>query len=494
MTREDFEEIKHLSGEGLSDRAIQRRTGIHRSTVRKALNNNKIPKRQATRRGSMLDPYQGFLMGKLQQYPELTAARLHDMLKEQGFTGGYSLVKQAVAALRPRLREVHESLHFEPGEYAQVDWGIWKKFKVTNGERRLSLFVMVLCDSRMIYAELFPSETLEYWLEAHRRAFEYFGGVPKYVTVDNCKTAVIKAKGRSSQTILNPDYAAFADHCGFEVDTCTPHRPNEKGRVEHAVGYLKKAFLAGREPLAPEILNPALRDFLAKTANTRTHGTTGMRPVDAFEEVEKATLQPLPIDPPACVAVKGCVANSCCRITADVNRYSVPPAYASRRLILHRSCDRIIVRTPEGELVADHPRHSGRNQEIVHPDHKEAQRQLNGHARENRRVAAFLGLGGVAADFLVGLKDKRTDYRGHLRRINDLAESRGGEAVAAALAQAHELHAYSADAVLNLLEARSRMRDATTTPLQPHLIKNKELLNDRTPQTDLEQYDRSTQQ
>ena len=46
MTREDFEEIKHLSGEGLSDRAIQRRTGIHRSTVRKALNNNKIPKRQ----------------------------------------------------------------------------------------------------------------------------------------------------------------------------------------------------------------------------------------------------------------------------------------------------------------------------------------------------------------------------------------------------------------------------------------------------------------
>jgi len=258
MTPEEFQEIKRLHAEGLSDRAIQGRTGIHRGAVRKALNANKIPKRRPTRRGSILDQHRGFLLAKLQQYPELSAARLHGMLKEQGFTGSYSLVKEAVADLRPRLKEVFESLQFEPGECAQVDWGVWKRFKVANGERRLSLFVMVLCESRMIYAELFPGESLEYWLEGHRRAFEYFNGVSKSVMVDNCKTAVLKAKGRGRPAVLNADYAAFAEHYGFEVKACNPRRPNEKGRVEHAVGYLLY-FLSlynrgGRPPVAKPTL------------------------------------------------------------------------------------------------------------------------------------------------------------------------------------------------------------------------------------------------
>lgn len=491
MTQEEFDEIKRLHAEGLSDRAIQGRTGIHRGAVRKALDAGKVPKRRPTRRGSVVDQHRGFLLAKLQQYPELSAARLHGMLKEQGFTGSYSLVKEAVADLRPRLKEVHESLQFEPGECAQVDWGVWKRFKVANGERRLSLFVMVLCDSRMIYAELFPGETMEYWLEGHRRAFEYFGGVSKTVMVDNCKTAVLKPKGRGREAVLNADYAAFAAHCGFEIVPCNPHRPNEKGRVEHAVGYLRSAFLAGREPLAPEILNPALLDFLAKTANVRTHGTTGRRPIDDFETVEKVALRPLPSVPHPCAAVVDCVSNSCCRITADLNRYSVPPAWASRRLVLHRHADRIVVQTPDGKTVADHPRHFGRNQEVVDPQHAEALRELNGHARENRDVAAFLSLGGVTHDFLIGLKDKRPDYRSHLRSLNAMIESRGGEAVAAALAQAHAHGAYSADAVLNLVEARTRIQ--TKTQLALRLTRNQDVLNVKTPQTDLDQYNRNSQ-
>jgi transposase len=489
MTREQFDRVMQLHCEGLSIRAINRRTGLDREALSAALKAGRPQKRRPTRSGSILDGYQGFIMGKLQQYPELSAARLHIMLKDQNFKGSYSLVKQAVAELRPRLQTVYESLHFAPGDCAQVDWGVWKNFKVTNGQRRLSIFVMVLCDSRLTYAEMFPGETLEYWLAGHRRAFEYFGGVPRRIMVDNCKTAVLTPKGWGREAALNASYAAFAKHYGFHIEPCTPHRPNEKGRVERAVGYLKEAFLAGREPAAPEVLNPALRDFLAITANARKHGTTGKRPIDAFTESEKAALQPLPGEPHPCADITSCVANSCCRVTVDVNRYSVPPAYASQRLILHRHADRIIIRTADkGELVADHPRHFGRNQEIVDPDHSQALRELNGHARENREIGELLAMGTVAQDFLIGLKDKRTNYRRHVRQINALAKVNGRDVVAAALQAAHDMHVYSADAVINLVDAKARVREQTAAPLQ--LIRNAELLDMPTPHTDLEQYDR----
>lgn len=210
MNSFEWQEIHRLTDEGLGQRAIARRLGIHRRKVRAALETVRPPKRVYPARGSLIDPYCGWLLGKLEQYPELSAARLHGMLVEQGFSGSYSLVKQTVAQLRPRLKEVHQVLHFAPGECAQVDWGVWKGLDVVGGRRRLSFFTMVLSHSRMLYAELCFGERLEFWLAAHRRAFEWFNGVPEYVMVDNCKTAVIRPRRGEQPAELNADYAAFA--------------------------------------------------------------------------------------------------------------------------------------------------------------------------------------------------------------------------------------------------------------------------------------------
>jgi len=161
--------------------------------------------------------------------------------------------------------------------------------------RRLSFFTMVLCHSRMLYAEFFFGESLEFWMAAHRNAFEYFGGVTERVVVDNCKTAVI-VPGRNGQAPrFNEHYSALAQHYGFTIDACTPGRPNEKGRVEKAVAFVKSSFLAGREPSAPEALNPALWQWLQTTANVRKHRTTLKRPCDVFAELEKPQLKPLEI-------------------------------------------------------------------------------------------------------------------------------------------------------------------------------------------------------
>ena len=120
MTREEWLEIRRLHDQGLGIRAIAKRLGSHRRRVRKALKSDRPGQRTGRPRGSIVDDHRGWLLAKLEQYPELSAARLHDMLNEQGFKGSYSLVKQTVADLRPRLKRVYQTLHFDAGECAQI--------------------------------------------------------------------------------------------------------------------------------------------------------------------------------------------------------------------------------------------------------------------------------------------------------------------------------------------------------------------------------------
>ena len=237
MTHEEYLEIRRLRDQGLICRAIARRLRIHRRKVRKAMTALTPPKQTRTRRTSIIDPHRGWLMAKLQIDPELSAARLHHRLREQSFTGSYTLVKEAVAQLRPRLKPIYHSLSFQPGDCAQVDWGVWKTVAVDGGSRRLSFFTMVLCHSRMLYAEFFFGEALEYWLTAHHHAFDYFGGVPQRIMVDNCKTAVIVPGRNGNEPRLNEAYAAFAHQYGFAVEPCTPGRPNEKGYVAYCTSF-----------------------------------------------------------------------------------------------------------------------------------------------------------------------------------------------------------------------------------------------------------------
>ena len=309
MNRQTWQQINNLHAEGLGKRAIARRLGIHRCTVRIALTASHPPVRSSQPRGSLIDPHRGWLMARLQQYPELSAVRLFEQLKERDYKGGYGVVKRCVAELRPRMKPAYLTLAFAPGECAQVDWGMWHNVDVAGGHRRISFFVMVLCHSRMLYAEFFLGEAMEHWLQAHRNAFTAFGGVPEQVMVDNCKTAVLRARHGDEKAELNPAYEEFARHYGFRIVPCNVRRPNEKGRVENAVGYIRTSFLAGREPGPLSILAPALADWLDNTANRRMHTTTGKPPRQLFDEAERAALRPLPAGPYDCHQIQAAAAD-----------------------------------------------------------------------------------------------------------------------------------------------------------------------------------------
>ena len=485
MDRRIWQEVNDLHGVGLGIRAIARRMGVHRKTVRAALAT--LPAKGSTRarRGSKIDPWRGWLLARIEQYPELSAANLHRQLEERGCKTSYSLVKQAVADLRPRAKKAYLSLSFAPGQCAQVDWGVWQGVSVPGGIRRLSFFVMVLCHSRMMYAEFFVGESMEYWLRAHRNAFTAFGGVPEQIMVDNCKTAVLKARHSGHDPEFNPVYEDFARHYGFRIVACNPGRPNEKGRVENAVGYIKSSFLAGRDPSLPEALGPALLDWTHNVANLRCHGTTGQRPRDIFEQEEKSALRALPAISHDCAVVQTCVADSRFRVSIDDNRYSVPSQAASRKVQVYRYADRIVIRALDGTLLADHPRCFGRKQEVTNPDHERALVLKMRHARDRHRLTRFLSLGPDAPAYLAALREKRPAWRTHVDRINALAEVHGRDTLLRALADATECNAFSADYIQNIIEARSR----TMSPPGPlHVTRRSDLLDIDLPAPNLDIY------
>ncbi len=229
----------------------------------------------------------------------------------------------------------------------------------------------------------------------------------------------------------------------------------------------------------------AVSDWTATVANVRVHGTTGKRPKDLFEQVERQTLRPLPAGPHECALIQTGVADSRFRVVVDDNRYSVPSSAASRKVQVWRHAERIVLRSLEGELLADHPRSFGRKQEIADPEHERALVLEMRHARDRSRLTRFLSLGPDACAYLAALRERRPAWRSHVDRINALADIHSRDTLKRALADATECGAYSAEYILNIVEARLR---ASPEPGPLHVTRRGDLLELDLPEPNLDIY------
>jgi len=314
-------QIRHLALEKkLKHRQIARELKLDLKTVGKWVKRESYQKASPPKRPSKLDPFKGQIVRLLERH-DYTAQQILQQIQEQGYTGGYSILKEFVHEVRPQRKPAFLTLHFQPAECAQVDWGCAGWIPVGSTHRRLSFFVMVLAFSRKMYLEFTLAETLEHFLACHQHAFEYFRGVVRQVWVDNCKVAVLSRADRT--VVLNPRYLDFANHYGFQIRACGVGQPQEKGRVENGVGYVKKNFLNGLELSNVAQLNPAAWSWLETVANVRVHGQTHQTPQALFLQ-EKDQL--LPLHPMAyeTAVVEPVRVNSQFRIRVDGNRYSVP--------------------------------------------------------------------------------------------------------------------------------------------------------------------------
>ena len=472
----EYHEQRHLSVA-----QIARELGLDERTVSRWLNAGKFQQREIVPRPSKLDPYKPLVIRWLETHP-YTATQIFLRLRENGYRGGITIVKDYVHHVRPRRTQAFLTLAFAPGECAQVDWGQYGSIPVGHTRRRLSFFCMVLCYSRMLYLEFTLSETLENFLACHQNAFAFFGGVPSRIMVDNLKSAVLK-RSVGEKPVFNPRYKDFADHYGFEIAPCGVGQAHEKGRVENAVGYVKKNFLAGLELSDFRLAAPAARQWLDGVANVRLHGVVKQKPSELFQK-EQPALKPLTLLPYDIGVLQPARANSQFRVTLDTNTYSVPAEYAGAQVTLKVYPEHLCV-FHQDKSIARHPRSYDRHQDFEHPDHPKALLQQRRRAHDQKLLMRLLTLTPKAEAFYQGLQERRLNLLHHVRKIVGLSEIYGADKAARAIQDALEFQAFSCEYIANLLEQRQRL---LPEPGALHLTRREDLLDLELPEPDLGLY------
>src|SRR5262249_3335334 len=170
-----------------------------------------------------------------------TAHRIWQRLRdEHAFTGGYTVVKDAVRELKAGRQEVFLPLAHPPGE-AQVDFG-FAQVVLSGVTTEVALFVLSLPYADAVYCHAFPRACPEVFLAGHARAFAFFGGVPRRIAYDNTKTAVARIAGSRERQVTR-EFQRLQSHYLFAPHFCLVRRPNEKGHVERLLDYARANFL-----------------------------------------------------------------------------------------------------------------------------------------------------------------------------------------------------------------------------------------------------------
>ena len=345
---------------------------------------------------TVLDPYASFVEQTLEQYPRLVATRLYDMIVERGYTGSLRSLRRLVRTTRPHRQKAFLRTETLPGEQAQVDWAHVGEIVVDGGRRPLWAFVIVLSYSRACWGELVVSMDISSLRRSLVRASVFFGGSPRQWLFDNAKTVVVERRG--AHVRFNEDLLDLAARMHVQPRVCTPHEPQEKGRVERAIRFFKERFFAARTFHSVDHGNTQLARFVAETAHRRPHPTlTGKSVEEVFtEERERLLTLPDPLPPTDYLATL--TADKQAFVAFDGNRYSAPHLLA-KQVVQLRADDRDVRLLHEGNLVAEHARCWGRRQVLELPAHRaalvgerRAARDLKGRDRLRAEVPASVQL------------------------------------------------------------------------------------------------------
>jgi transposase len=478
MKVSQWAEIRRLSEvEGLSQRQIAERLRCCWKTVKKALSMEHPPD-EARRppRGSILDPYKPKIDALIAKYPRLSAVRVLEEIRKgpQGYRGQISVVRAYLRRIRPARGRVYQEVFYEPGQAMQVDWGTCGRIKIGSTMRIVSVFVSVLCYSRLCYIEFCLSQRKPEFYRCLVHALQFFRGSPRQVIFDNLKAAVLNGSGKHA--CLHPAFLALCGHFCLEPIPCSRRDPESKGVVEAKVGYVKRNALQGRdeELTCWEDYGRLAEYWRDEVANVRIHNTTKQRPVDRFEQ-ERNLLRPLPLAPFDTDEVISASVNSHARVNFDGNRYSVSPEAARKTAVLRASPNQVRV-IYQGREIARHVRCYDRGQLIRQEEHQLQALKMRRRARRQQIEETFDALGDEARKFHLRLCGRPVRTADHLRRVLELVRLYGRQDVVAAIAQANEYQTYDAAYVETILLQERRRRELPS-PTRPR-PQRQELIED----------------
>jgi transposase len=469
ITANQRNEIVHLYNQGVPKRRIARQLGIARNTVvaviAKHLKVREEPApfaglQAAKRRPSQLDSHEAKIRSLLDAHPKLTAVRVLEEIRREGFVGGYSIVKALVAALRPRpAQPLVERFETPPGQQGQMDHSPYDIPFLNEGRRRVYAFSMVLGFCRKQYLSFVESQDFYTTIQHHVKAFEHLGGVPREILYDNFKVVVVRIE--DEEPIYNVRFLAFATHYGFRPRACRRRRPQTKGKVERPFHYVETNLLNGRDFRTCDHLNETAAWWLREIADVRIHRETKRRPIDMHRE-ELAHLLPLPQARYDTAEVAYRSVNEEGRVPFRGNHYSVPWQRVGELAVVRATEAELIVYGRDIQEIARHtllPR-TTTGQVAVDPSH--LPRRDRHHERE-QLAARFAELGDGGTRFLDGLLHSQTYGKHQACRILGLMAVYRRNDLVKALERAGRYRAHSFAAVERILSVEARPKKAIET-------------------------------
>jgi transposase len=366
--------ILDLHRQGLSVSAIARQLARDRKTVRKYIERGlELPAygpRQP--RPTVVTPFAPYLRERIAAFPELTGSWLLREIKELGYAGGYTAVKDFLRTIRPRALQAFER-RFEtpPGKQAQVDFAYFRTVFTDQpgAERVVWLFSMVLGHSRMMWGRFVAHQDLQTVLRCHIAAFEALGGAPAEILYDRMKTAVL-GEADDQGIAYNRKLLDLAAHYRFLPKACPPYRAKTKGKVERPFRYVREDFFLGGSFRNLDDLNAQFRHWLDTVANPRRHATTGRIVLKHFGE-EQPYLQALPSTPFNVVLTLDRRVTREGMVSVGGNLYSVPDCTRRRVVEVHALANEIRI-LEDDKLIAVHPVLEGRGQRRIARAHRTA--------------------------------------------------------------------------------------------------------------------------
>ena len=387
MVREDcWREVHRLFHvERRSKSEIARQLALDRKTVRGILREAAWqPYGRAERPDTLLAEHARYLQARALEVQYSARILFQELRQARGYRGSYETVKRFVRPLRAVEQAAERAtVRFEtpPGQQSQIDWG---QARIAFGCRPviLHVFILTLGYSRRSFHEPCLGETLSQFLDAHERAFDYFGGHTREHLYDRPRT--VCQPGGEGRVVWNATFKQFADYWGFEPHLCHAYRAQTKGKVESGVKYFKGNFLPGRAFVDEQDLREQLGQWQAEIADVRIHGTTHERPTDPFARERSHLIatagQPgfrLEASQPRRVAEDYLV-------SFETNRYSVPFTLIGQTVEVTRRQGWLHI-THRGGLVAEHEELPGKYQLRLRPEHGPG-----AIARTARRIASSL--------------------------------------------------------------------------------------------------------
>jgi transposase len=347
-----------LTGE-LSMRQARKEYGLHWDTLQKILQHEEPPgyQKKKPREKPVLGPYVALIHEILEadrrapKKQRHTAKRILERLREKGYRGSRTVVQEEVRRWRQRSAEVFMPLVHHPGD-AQADFGA-ATVVYRGQERKVAMFVMSLPFSDALFCQIFPRECTETFQEGHRRAFEFFAAVPKRISYDNGRIAVVKLIEKRGG-VFTREFLRLESHYLFSHHFCLVRRPNEKGHTENLVGYSRRNFLVPVPEFADfEVFNEGLLEDCRLDLQRQLRGKKGTK-AELLQEDRQAML-PLPSQSFESRRVEACQANSLSLVRFDRNDYSVPTQHAHRAVMAIGGIERVRL-VVQDQVVAEHLR------------------------------------------------------------------------------------------------------------------------------------------